>query len=177
MEATLTPDYDALMHAAIASASNHQKWLESKFEGVKVVSNTAVGTVGQDFVESLCNALILEHDFPMSAGKRLSQNPWDIRILDKTFELKTATEDTSGCFQFNHIRYHRPYDAVLCIGIAPNDIMFDCWSKADIVTGKAGRLNSMEAGANASYKLTKRRITLHPIAEFEQRVRALIAQL
>jgi hypothetical protein len=173
MVAMQTPDYEALMLAAIAAASNHKKWLESKFEGVKTISNTHVGRVGQDFVESICQALDLPHEFPMLKERRLNQSPWDIRIFGKTFELKTATEDTQGCFQFNHIRYHRPYEAVLCIGVAPNEVLFGCWSKADIVTGKAGRLVSMEQGANASYKFPKRPADLLPISMFETKLRSV----
>lgn len=173
-----TPDYEALMSAAIASASNDKKWIGAKYEGIKIVSNTAVGKVGQTFVENLCSAIGLPFTVPVDAsGKRLNQSPWDIAILDKQFELKTATEDVGRCFQFNHIRYHRPYDAAIFIGIAPNQILFDCHSKADLVTGKAGRLVSMEKGANASYKFTRHPNALHPIAEFEQRLRALVAAL
>ena len=173
-----TPDYAALMEAAIAAAANDKKWIGAKYEGIKIVSNTAVGRVGQTFVESLCSALALPFTLPMGAtGKLLNQSPWDIAILGKQFELKTATEDTTRCFQFNHIRYHRPYDAAIFIGVAPNQILFDSWSKADLVTGKAGRLVSMEAGANASYKFTRRPAQLHPIADFETRIRALVATL
>lgn len=172
------PDYQALMLEAIASASNHPKWIDATFDGIKIVSNTAVGDVGQGFVERLCIELGLEHEFPLDgAGKRLKQSPWDIRILGKTFELKTATEDVAGAFQFNHIRYHRPYDAALCIGISPNQIYFGCWSKADLATGKAGRLTSMEKGANASYKFPKRPQNLYPISEFEARITALVKTL
>ena len=173
-----TPDYEALMDAAIAAAANDKKWLGSKYEGIKIVSNTAVGRVGQTFVESLCSALGLPFTVPMDAnGKRLNQSPWDIAILGKEFELKTASEDVSRCFQFNHIRYHRPYDAAIFIGVAPNQILFDAWSKADLVTGKAGRLVSMEAGANASYKFTRRPAQLHPITDFDTRIRSLITSL
>lgn len=173
-----TPDYEALMDAAIAAAANDKKWLDSKYEGIKIVSNTAVGRVGQTFVESLCSALGLPFSLPMGAtGKLLNQSPWDIAILGKEFELKTATEDVNRCFQFNHIRYHRPYDAAIFVGVAPNQILFDCWSKADLVTGKAGRLVSMEAGANASYKFTRRGAQLYPITDFETKVRALVATL
>lgn len=173
-----TPDYEALMDAAICAAANDKKWIGSKFEGIKIVSNTAVGKVGQTFVESLCTALALPFTVPMDgAGKLLNQSPWDIKILGKEFELKTASEDVNRAFQFNHIRYHRPYEAALFIGIAPNQILFNCHSKADLVTGKAGGLVSMEAGANASYKFTRRPAQLHPIAEFETRVRALLATI
>jgi hypothetical protein len=144
----------------------------------KIVSNTAVGKVGQTFVESLCEAIGLPFTVPIDgAGRRLNQSPWDIAILGKQFELKTATEDVSRCFQFNHIRYHRPYDAAIFIGVAPEQIFFDAWSKADLVTGKAGKLVSMEAGANASYKFSRRPAQLHPITDFETRIRALVATL
>jgi len=173
-----TPDYEALMDAAIASAANDKKWLGSRNEGIKIVSNTAVGKVGQAFVESICIALGIPFTVPRNTlGKLLNQSPWDIAILGKQFELKTATEDVSGCFQFNHIRYHRPYDAAIFVGIAPDLILLDSWSKADLVTGKAGRLVSMEAGANASYKFTRRPSQLHPIKSFESRVRTLVATL
>lgn len=173
-----TPDYEGLMDAAIAAAANDAKWIDSKFEGIKVVSNTAVGKVGQTFVESLCTALGLHFTLPTSAsGSLLNQSPWDIAILGKQFELKTATEDVKRCFQFNHIRYHRPYDAAIFIGVAPDQILFDCHSKADLVTGKAGSLCSMEKGANASFKYTRRPGQLHPITEFETRIRSLVATL
>lgn len=173
-----TPDYEALMDAAICAAANDKKWIGAKYEGIKIVSNTAVGKVGQTFVESLCTALGLPFTVPTGTlGQRLNQSPWDIAIMGKEFELKTASEDVSGCFQFNHIRYHRPYEAAIFIGIAPDQILFDSWSKADLVTGKAGRLVSMEAGANASYKFTRRPAQLHPITDFETRVRALVATL
>ena len=98
---------------------------------------------------------------------RAKQSPWDIQINGVKFELKTASEDVSGSFQFNHIRYHRPYQGVICLGISPDQIYFYIWSKAEIVTGKAGSLVSMEKGANASYKLTKKPATLLPIKEFQ----------
>ncbi|MBD0864665.1 MAG: hypothetical protein GDA36_03180 [Rhodobacteraceae bacterium] len=139
------------------------------------IPNTKVGDVGQDFVEVLCCECGLECAFPeKDDGTRRRQNPWDIRIEGTTFELKNAREDVSGSFQFNHIRYHRPYDALLCIGIAPSRIHVGAWSKADVVTGGAGSLVSMEKGANASYKLTKRPDQLLPIPGFGDLVLALV---
>ena len=63
-----------------------------------------------------------------------------MKIQGISFELKTATEDVHGNFQFNHIRHHRVYDAVLCVGISPDAIYFYAWSKADVATGRAGNL-------------------------------------
>ena len=166
------PDYKNLFIDAIGRHVDNPKWKDGDFSGIKTVSNTKVGRVGQDFIEGLCNALSIQCSFPVRADKtRLTQSPWDIEINGVKFELKTATEDTNGSFQFNHLRYHRPYDAVLCLGVTPNELYFGVWSKADIATGKAGNLVTMEKGANASYKLTKKPSNLFPISDFEEKIR------
>jgi hypothetical protein len=140
---------------------NDPKWTDGIYGGIKLISNTHVGSVGMSFLEKLCLYYEYDVDVPVNRGS------WDMVINDVTFEVKTATEDTNGSFQFNHIRYHRPYQAVLCLGVAPNILFFNMWSKADIATGNAGRLVSMEKGANASYKLTKRADDLYNIEEFD----------
>lgn len=165
-------DYKSLFIEALKKNADSPKWNEGNFIGIKMVSNTKVGSVGQAFIESLCGALSIQYSFPEKENHaRLTQSPWDIEIYGVKFELKTATEDTSGSFQFNHIRYHRPYDAVLCLGVTPNELYFGIWSKADVVTGKAGNLVTMEKGANASFKLTKKPSNLFPIDEFEQKIK------
>jgi hypothetical protein len=130
-----------------------------------------VGNVGQLFIEKLCEELSMPCFFPINKkGARLTQSPWDIKIANIEFELKTATEDVGGNFQFNHIRYHRPYQALLCLGVSPANLYFGVWSKGDVVTGKAGRLVSMEKGANASYKLTKAPVQLYEINQFKSEI-------
>ena len=158
--------------------ADHPKWLDAPFGNIRRVPNTLVGEVGQDFVEKICKEIGFDVEFPQNKkGKRKKQNPWDIKIENMTFEVKTASEDTSGAFQFNHVRYHRPYDALLCIGISPNNILFGVWSKSDVVTGKAGNLATMEKGANASYKLTKKPEKLYPITEFEDKILDSLSKL
>ncbi len=164
-------DYKQLFVEALKKNVDNPKWKQGDFIGIKTVSNTKVGNVGQDFIEGLCNVLSIPCDFPLNkANSRAKQSSWDIQLYGIKYELKTATEDTGGNFQFNHIRYHREYDAVLCLGVTPNELYFGVWSKADVVTGKAGNLVTMEKGANASYKLTKKSSNLIPIANFEQRI-------
>ena len=161
-------DFNNTLISILKRYKNPNKWEGSLFGEIKLISNTHVGSVGQDFIEELCKGFLFNYSFPMdSQGNRLAQSPWDIMIEGITFELKTASEDINKCFQFNHIRYHRDYDAVLCLGIAPNNIYFDVWTKADIATNKAGRLVSMEKGANASYKLTKSYLELRDISTFK----------
>ncbi len=158
-----------------AMFSDNEKWVDATYEHIKRISNSKVGDVGENFIEKLCTELGFEVVFPTDGnGKKLKQSPWDVKINDIEFELKTASEDVSMAFQFNHIRYHRPYDAVLCLGIAPESMYFNLWSKADIVTGKAGKLVSMEKGANASYKLTKKIVDLHEIDMLQEKLTEFI---
>lgn len=170
--------YDKMFIDVLREYHNADKWDNSKFEEMKKISNTHVGSVGQQFIEELCDEEGLKHEVLRNEnGERITHGPWDIEIEGVKFELKTATEDTNNAFQFNHIRYHRPYDAVLCLGVSPNDLSFNLWSKADVVTGKAGNLVSMEKQGNASYKLTKRKNELYPITEFENRILAFVNKL
>ena len=158
-----------ILRVILSGYADADKWENAPFERIKRISNTHVGSVGQDFVERLCEEFDFEYGFPVDAsGKQLKNSPWDIQMEGIKFELKTATEDVGGNFQFNHVRYHRTYDALLCIGISPGHIHFGVWSKAVVTTGKAGNLVSMEKGANASYKLTKRPKQLIPIEQFSE---------
>ncbi|CAA6817913.1 MAG: Unknown protein [uncultured Sulfurovum sp.] len=157
-------DYTKLFREALATNKDHTKWDTGDYSGIKTISNLKVGNVGEAFIVKVCHDLGIDYTIPTDKG------PWDIVINGIKFEVKTATEDVNGSFQFNHIRYHREYEAVLCLGISPTSLQFNLWSKADIVTGKAGRLVSMEKNANASYKLTKRKNTLYEIELFKEKI-------
>ena len=156
-------DYKKILSDILEKQKSQDKWHDSYFEKMKLIPLTQRGTVGELFIQKILN----NFDIPVDIPPNRNQSPWDIKINQITFEIKIATEDTSNNFQFNHIRYHREYDAVICIGISPNDIFFGIWSKADIATGKAGNLVTMEKGANASFKLTKTQNSLKPISEFK----------
>lgn len=53
-------------------------------------------------------------------------------------------------------------------------MLFNIYSKADLVTGKAGKLVSMEKGANASYKLTKAKHELFHLDSFGIRLKEFV---
>lgn len=167
-----------ILDRVLSEHSNHTKWNDTRFGEIKILANTLVGSVGQKFTEMLCGELDISYQAPLNAeGQKKTQNPWDLKISDIEFEIKTATEDTSGNFQFNHIRYHREYQALLCIGISPDNVFFDMWSKAEVTVGDAGKLVSMEKDGNASHKLTKRKAELRHISEFNNDLVELAANL
>ncbi len=158
----MTDPHDILIEV-LATYQDAKKWNNQPFENIKRISNTKVGDAGMDFVERYVREL--GYTCERSASK---QSPWDMKINEVTFEVKTASEDVSGCFQFNHIRYHRKYEALLCVGVSPASIYVGAWSKADVATNKAGTLVSMEKGANASHKLTKRPAELFSAGDLKE---------
>lgn len=175
MGGSLMDDLYRILDGVLDRHADADKWLSSRFEKIRRIPNTKVGDVGQDYIEELCKLLQISINFPEGRlGKRSKQSPWDIEIEGVQFELKTATEDVSGCFQFNHVRYARSYQALMCLGIAPGTAFFRIWSKADVTTGKAGKLVSMEKSGSASYKLTKRKADLMPIDQFGDAVRQFL---
>lgn len=164
-------DFKSTFQQIIKKNKNNPKWDYGDFVEIKKISNTNVGAVGQEFIESVCEELKIPFETPKNKKNKSARSPWDIKINNIQFELKTATEDTGDKFQFNHIRYHRDYHALLCLGVSPNNLYFNLWSKADVVTKKAGNLVTMEKGANASYKLTKSKHELLPIESFEDTIK------
>jgi len=161
------PDPHAILAEVLGSYSDPPKWTDAPFEQIRRVSNTSVGNVGQDFIERLCEELGCPAEPYVNArGKRSRRGDWDLRINSVRFELKTATEDVRGAFQFDHIRHHKSFDAVLGLGIAPAAIYFGAWTKAAIATEAAGNLVTMDSGSSATWKLTKKPGDLRPISEF-----------
>lgn len=56
---------------------------------------------------------------------------------------------------------------MLCIGISPDNIYFQLWTKAEIATGVAGKLTSMEKGGASDFKISKSKNALLPIENFK----------
>ena len=140
-----------LMLEVIRDHSPASKWSGATLEPFRQVANTNRGDIGEDFI-----VRYLEH-FGIAAAKSESRvHPWDLEIDGLKFEVKTASEDRSGSFQFNHIRLDRNYDYLLCLGVRPEEIVFNAWRKGDVSEGVAGTLVRMAEGQSVTHKLTKR---------------------
>ena len=72
------------------------------------------------------------------------------------FEVKTASEDRGGSFQFNHIRLDRNYDYLLCLAIRPEEILFNGWRKGRSLGRRSRTLVRMAEGQSVTHKLTRR---------------------
>lgn len=146
-------------------------WTDSRFGFINGFSSTVIGTIGESFGHEMCCETGLSGEFP---GRRLS---WDIRINGRTFEIKTATHGSGGTFQFNNIRIYEPYDALLVIGIMPNDALMQAWTKRRVGLGMEGRLAPMAKHVDALCKLTKRKPDLLPVDRFEEVVGGVLREL
>ena len=99
----------------------------------------------------------------------------DLRIGDRRFEVKTASLGANGTFQFNHVRLDRDYDYLLCLGICPDDIVFNVWRKGVVAENRAGRLVRMAEGQAVTYKLTKRLDDMEPIVALPETLRTILS--
>jgi len=97
----------------------------------------------------------------------------DMQIAKHPFEVKTASLGANGTFQFNHVRMDRMYEHLLCLGICPEQIVFNMWRKGDVAEGKAGSLVRMAEGQSVTYKITKRLSEMRPIEALPVLLRAL----
>ena len=140
-------------------------WQGSPLIGYRSLGNTNKGEIGEEFIRRFLRSA----DIQVSNGSRTSQT--DLRIGDRRFEVKTASQGAKGTFQFNHVRLDRQYDYLLCLGICPHELRFNMWRKGDVAEGKAGSLVRMAEGQAVTYKITKKLGDLLPIEGLPQWLR------
>ncbi len=97
----------------------------------------------------------------------MRNNSWQYNSqISKWIDIKKVKLDQFFTKQNISEKYYKMFLKFLQ-GVTSNNLYFNIWSKADIVTGKVGKLVTMEKVANASYKLTKNALNLKKISDFE----------
>lgn len=151
-----------LLVEVIRDHSPQSKWTDAPLAGFRLVANTNRGEIGEDFIRRYLTL----HGIRVHGGSRTT--PTDMTIENKEFEVKTASEDVGGSYQFNHIRLDRQYDYLLCLGVSPAHIVFNGWRKGMVAEGQAGRLVRMAEGQSVTFKLTKRPDDMKAIEELPE---------
>lgn len=164
-----TPDPLKIFHDVSIGKIIDKKWTGQPHEAFKHLANSSKGDAGEEFIKRYTEALGFKIENRVS---RLGD--WDVKINEKTFEVKCSTEDITGSFQFNHIRYDSKYDYLLCLGVSPNNLVFDIWPKGEVATGLAGNLVSMGKNQNSSFKLTKKLSALKDIYKLKKIISKII---
>lgn len=160
----------ALFLEVVREHTPKSKWTDATLSPFRQVANTNRGDIGEDFL----------FRYLRNAGASVTRSTsrvdmWDLEIEGKRFEVKTASEDVSGAFQFNHIRLDRAYDYLLCLGVRPEEIRFGVWRKGEVSEGAAGTLVRMAEGQSTTHKLTKGTTALRPIEELPRWVRETLS--
>ncbi len=148
-----------IMREVIRNNVPKDMWTDSPLIEYRRLGNTNRGEVGEQFIEQYLNA----HGIPVSNGNRAS--PTDRQIGKARIEVKTASLGTNKTFQFNHVRLDKQYDYLICLGICPQEIVFNAWRKGVVAEGGAGHLVRMAEGQSTTHKLTKRLDQMRPIDE------------
>ncbi|KAF0231119.1 MAG: hypothetical protein FD175_988 [Beijerinckiaceae bacterium] len=155
-----------LMLDVIKENSPNSAWVGSPLESFRSVANTNRGDIGEEFVARYLKFLELD------VVKAPSRNrEWDVEILGQKLEVKTASQDSSGYFQFNHIRLDRKYGYLLCLAVRPSELLFGLWSKGEVAEGIAGTLVRMAEGQSITFKLTKNPVQLEPVQNLANALR------
>lgn len=155
-----------ILLSVIAEHTPRSKWTGAPLESFRFVENTNRGDIGEEFI---CRYLA---SFGLEAIRKESRNRlFDLDISGRRLELKTASEDVGGSFQFNHVRLDRNYEFLLCLGIRPNQIMFNGWRKGELSEGVAGSLVRMAEGQGVTFKLTTRPTQMLPIEDLPKWVK------
>ena len=144
------------------------KWTGSRLESFRRVHNTTRGEIGEEFIRRY----LAQFGIAGTRASRIASE--DLTINGMRFEVKTASEDTGGNFQFNHIRHDREYDYLLCLGVYPDRLGFAVWTKGALAEHRAGKLVRMAEGQSVTFKLTKRGSDLLPIEQLPAAIRAII---
>lgn len=144
-------------------------WAGAPLEAYRRLGMTNRGEIGEQFVERYLNYF----DIPVRNGNRTDAT--DRRIGTMLLEIKTAGLGANGSFQFNHVRLDRNYHYLICLGVCPNQLVFNMWPKAVVRAGNAGRLVTMAQNQQVTYKLTKQLDDMRSIADLVAHVRQAVA--
>ena len=138
-----------------------QRWDTGQFRAIKALSATEKGNIAEDFVEWLG-----KHNGFETERHPSRRGPWDVQVSGATIEVKMATQDVSGSFQFNGIRYDYPADLIFVLGIAPDDVWFNLYARRDLFDLT---LVPMRKNSNSDFKLTRTPEQLLPVQDFKAR--------
>ena len=146
------------------------KWTGSTYEDIKDASMTVKGDFGERVAQRCLQSLGIDAEI-INGGK----GEFDIlcESINTKFENKLATEDTNYSFQFNGIKLDVNYDYVFCLGVTPDELLFEIVPKGDFK--KYGSFVPMTKDGKDSWKLTiiKKRMRKYSVNNLRQRLNEL----
>lgn len=159
-----------LLASIICKHTPKDIWRDSPLIGYRMLGNTNRGEIGEEFVRRY-----LEQN-GIRTENRGRTSETDLLIGKLRFEIKTASLGANGTFQFNHVRLDRDYDYLLCLGICPQEIVFNIWRKGMVAEQKAGNLVRMAEGQGVTFKITKRLGEMSPVPRMPEMIVDLLSE-
>lgn len=145
--------------------TSRDKWHRGgKFESIKPLPASDKGEIIE------CFAIHLAQE----AGYNAHRNPamhgdYDIVIADKHVEVKCATEDVHDNFQFNGISHTKEYDFLLVVGVSPDSVGFNIYTKKEAIKkATVPMAKTARKTAGTTYKFTHTLGQLYSIARFKE---------
>ena len=149
-------------------SKSNPEWKQGKFADIIRVEKGFRGEVGEDFVVEMLQFFGYTDAIKETGRSSPTQKKgaFDIRVAKKLIEVKTATIDVSGKFQFNGIKYNgdTPYNLLFVLGIAADNIYFRIYRKKDIPPG----LPSMAKNTPGTHKLMLKRNDMFSVEDFAE---------
>ena len=137
-----------------AQRSDTGKWSHGEFASINRVEKGLRGEAGEDFAVAMLRLAGYDNTEKLTgrSSRTQTKGAFDIRVNGQRIEVKTASEDVHGKFQFNGIKYNgkTPYDVLLLVGVAPNDAFFRMLRKDELPKG----LPMMAKNTPGTHKLT-----------------------
>lgn len=106
-------------------------WKNAPFEYFSKLKNDHCGKVGELLVENICKESDIPHIYTGDINSK--DGTYDIMILGKKVEIKTARLGASGTFQHECIR-KEGYDYLMFIDVLPNYLYMTIVPKCDLTT-------------------------------------------
>jgi len=157
-----------------AQQFTHKRWVGTKFSSLKFASPTEKGSIGED----LLGELLRELGYSNVKVVENRRGDYDVSVQHKKrnikFEVKVATQDVNGSFQFNGIRYDTGYTHLFCLGVLPTTILYKIVSKSELTNQDNYRLASMQKDTNATFKLTRTENELRSFKHFKSEITQLL---
>ena len=143
-------------------------WQGSPVAGYRLLGNTNRGEIGEEFIRRYLKLSGID------TGNGTRTSPTDFQIKATSFEVKTASLGANGTFQFNHVRYDRQYDYLLCLGICPDSLVFQMWRKGEVAEGVAGHPVRMAKDQSVTFKITKKLSDMVPVEDLPETVASVV---
>lgn len=115
---------------ALSNQRAKSTWAGGLFEALDELKPDYSGKVGERFLSGLCRALIIDHVF-VDDDKNSKDGTYDLLILGKKIEVKTARLGVQGSFQHENIR-ENGCDFYAFIDIKPNEFFVTILAKFDM---------------------------------------------